>query len=153
MSIEKTGYVFVNEKTNLRGASENPQTVTRTIELRKLAVGTTAILHNIYFDYDRASFKTESYTELNKLEKMMRENSQIRIEISGHTDNYGNWKYNHTLSQNRAEAVKDYLTKKGIDPRRIMAVGYGESRPLASNDDEAEGRALNRRVEFKVLKN
>jgi outer membrane protein OmpA-like peptidoglycan-associated protein len=153
LSIEKTGYVFVNENINIRGASENPQTLTRTIELRKLAIGTTSILHNIYFDYDRATFKTESYTELNKLEKMMRENPQIRIEISGHTDNYGHWKYNHTLSQKRAEAVKDYLTKKGIDTRRVMAIGYGESRPLASNDDEEDGRALNRRVEFKVLKN
>jgi outer membrane protein OmpA-like peptidoglycan-associated protein len=153
LSIEKTGYVFVNQKINIRGASDNPQSLTRSISMRKLSVGTTSILRNIYFDYDKATFKTESYTELNKLEKMMRENPQMGIEISGHTDAYGNWKYNHTLSQRRAEAVKDYLTKKGIDPRRIKAVGYGESRPLASNDDEEGGRELNRRVEFKVLQN
>lgn len=153
LSVEKTGYVFVNEKVNIRGASGNPQSLTRTIAMRKLSVGTTSILRNIYFDYDKATFKTESYTELNKLEKMMRENPQMGIEISGHTDSYGHWKYNHTLSQRRAEAVKDYLTKKGIDPRRIKAVGYGESRPLASNDDEEGGRELNRRVEFKVLRN
>ncbi|HEX8038598.1 MAG TPA: OmpA family protein [Chryseosolibacter sp.] len=153
LSVEKTGYAFVNQNVNIRGASANPQTATRTIELRKLSVGTTSILRNIYFDYDRATFKTESYTELNKLEKMMRENPRISIEIGGHTDNYGHWKYNHTLSQHRAEAVKDFLTKKGIDPRRVKAVGYGESKPLASNDDEEDGRALNRRVEFKVLQN
>lgn len=82
---------------------------------------------------------------------MLRQNSSIRVEISGHTDAYGHWQYNRTLSQKRAEAVKDFLTKKGIDPRRIKAVGYGESKPLATNDDEQEGRELNRRVEFKVL--
>lgn len=153
LSIEKSGYVFVNQTVNIRGASANPQALTRKVELRKLSVGTSSVLRNIYFDYDRASFKTESYGELNKLEKMLRDNPQIRIEISGHTDSYGHWKYNRTLSQKRAEAVKDYLTKKGIDPRRIKAVGYGESRPLASNDDEEEGRELNRRVEFKVLQN
>ncbi len=119
--------------------------------MRRLNVGTTSILRNIYFDYDKATFKTESYSDLNKLEAMMRQNSSMTVEISGHTDSYGHWQYNRTLSQKRAEAVKDFLTKKGIDPRRIKAVGYGESRPLASNDDENEGRELNRRVEFKVL--
>ena len=121
--------------------------------MRKLNVGTSSILRNIYFDYDKATFKTESYSDLNKLESMLRENSRIKVEISGHTDNYGHWQYNRTLSQKRAEAVKDFLTKKGIDPRRIKAVGYGESKPLATNDDEDEGRELNRRVEFKVLQN
>ena len=114
-------------------------------------MGTTSILRNIYFDYDRATFKTQSYSDLNKLEAMLRQNSNIKVEISGHTDNYGHWQYNRSLSQKRAEAVKDFLTKRGIDPRRIKAVGYGESKPLASNDDEQEGRELNRRVEFKVL--
>lgn len=153
LSIEKEGYVFHNQNVKIEGATENEKTLTRTIELRKLSVGTTSILRNIYFDYDRASFKTESYNELNKLEGMLRQNSQIKIEISGHTDSYGHWQYNRTLSQKRAEAVKDFLTKKGIDSRRIKAVGYGESKPLATNDDEDEGRELNRRVEFKVLQN
>ena len=153
LSIEKAGYVFLNQTVNIRGATAEDQVLTRTVELRRLNVGTTSVLRNIYFDYDRATFKTNSYNELNKLESMLRQNSNVRVEISGHTDSYGHWQYNRTLSQKRAEAVKDFLTKKGIDPRRIKAVGYGESRPLASNDDEAEGRELNRRVEFKVLQN
>lgn len=153
LSIEKTGYVFLNQNVNIRGASTEDQQLNRTIELRRLDVGATSILRNIYFDYDRATFKTESYSDLNKLEGMMRQNPSVTVEISGHTDSYGHWQYNRTLSQKRAEAVKDFLTKKGIDPRRIKAVGYGESRPLASNDDEEEGRELNRRVEFKVLQN
>lgn len=153
LSVEKTGYVFLNQNVSIKGAAPGEQILTRTIELRKLNVGTSSILRNIYFDYDRATFKTESYSDLNKLESMLRQNSQIKVEISGHTDNYGHWQYNRTLSQKRAEAVKDFLTKKGIDSRRIKAVGYGESKPLATNDDEDEGRELNRRVEFKVLQN
>jgi outer membrane protein OmpA-like peptidoglycan-associated protein len=153
LSIEKAGYAFINQNINIRGAAENEQILSRTIELNKLNVGTTSVLRNIYFDYDRATFKTESYSDLNKLESMLRQNPVINVEISGHTDNYGHWQYNRTLSQKRAEAVKDFLTKKGIDSRRIKAVGYGESKPLASNDDENDGRELNRRVEFKVLTN
>jgi outer membrane protein OmpA-like peptidoglycan-associated protein len=151
LSLEKQGYVFVNQNVNIRGASESDQAINRTIEMRKLSVGTSSILRNIYFDYDRATFQTHSYSDLNKLESMLRQNPEIKVEISGHTDSFGHWQYNRTLSQKRAEAVKDFLTKKGIDPRRIKAVGYGESKPLATNDDEEEGRELNRRVEFKVL--
>ncbi|MEO5603671.1 MAG: OmpA family protein [Cyclobacteriaceae bacterium] len=153
LSIEKEGYVFLNENVKIQGASGNEQSLNRTIQLRKLSVGTISVLRNIYFDYDRATFTTESYSDLNKLEAMLRQNSLLKVEISGHTDNYGHWKYNTTLSQKRAEAVKDYLTKKGIDSRRVKAMGYGESKPLATNDDEHEGRELNRRVEFKVLSN
>jgi outer membrane protein OmpA-like peptidoglycan-associated protein len=152
LSVEQDGYVFVNQNINIAGAGTTEKTINRSIELRKLAVGVTSVLRNIYFDYDKVKFKTESYTELNKLEAMLR-GSNVKVEISGHTDAYGKWDYNKQLSQRRAEAVKDYLTKKGIDPRRIKAVGYGESKPLVSNDDEQEGREINRRVEFKVLQN
>ncbi len=151
LSIEKEGYVFVNQDLTIAGRGQANVQDARTITLRRLDVGTRSVLRNIYFDYDKATFTTASYNELNKLESMMRQNPDISLEISGHTDSYGHWQYNRALSQRRAEAVKDFLTKKGIDPRRIRAVGYGESRPLASNDDEKEGRELNRRVEFKVL--
>jgi outer membrane protein OmpA-like peptidoglycan-associated protein/tetratricopeptide (TPR) repeat protein len=153
LSVELEGYAFVNQNVRLDGASETERTVTRTVELRKLTTGVVSVLRNIYFDFDKATFRTESYTELNKLERMMAENPNLKVEIAGHTDAVGTAAYNKLLSQRRAEAVKDFLTKKGIDPRRITAVGYGKTRPLASNDDEAEGRELNRRVEFKVLGN
>ncbi len=153
LSVEVPGYVFVNQNLKLNGASEAEKRQSQTVEMRKLAVAVKGILRNIYFDYDKATFKTDSYAELNQLEAMLRDNQNITVEISGHTDGFGNWNYNKFLSQKRAEAVKDYLTKKGIDTRRIKAVGYGETKPLASNDDEDGGRELNRRVEFKVLKN
>lgn len=84
---------------------------------------------------------------------MLVQNAGMIVEIAGHTDAVGTKDYNQQLSLRRAQAVKDYLTKKGVDSRRIKPVGYGKSRPLASNDDEEGGRELNRRVEFKVLQN
>jgi outer membrane protein OmpA-like peptidoglycan-associated protein len=151
LSVESNGYIFQNQTVKIQGATTQEKTLTRTVEMRKVVVFATSILRNLYFDFDKATFKTESYTELNKLEQMMRQNESMIIEIAGHTDAVGTLAYNKFLSQKRAEAVKDYLTKKGIDSRRIKAVGYGKSKPLVSNDDEEDGRELNRRVEFKVL--
>jgi outer membrane protein OmpA-like peptidoglycan-associated protein len=153
LSIEKEGYVFQNLSVKVEGATTGEKTITKTIEMRKLAVGVVSILRNIYFDYEKATFKTEAYPELNKLETMMKQNENLQVEIGGHTDSYGDAKYNKSLSQRRANAVKSFLTSKGIDTRRVKTAGYGESKPLASNDDEAEGRQYNRRVEFKVLGN
>jgi outer membrane protein OmpA-like peptidoglycan-associated protein len=153
LSVEKEGYVFQNLTLKLDGATTKEKNVTKIIEMRKLVVGVVSILRNIYFDFDKATFKTDSYGELNKLETMMKQNTGLQVEIGGHTDSVGDKLINQALSLRRANAVKSFLTSKGIDTRRIKTVGYGESRPLASNDDEAEGRQFNRRVEFKVLGN
>ncbi|HEU5292579.1 MAG TPA: OmpA family protein [Cyclobacteriaceae bacterium] len=153
LSVEAGGYMFVNQTVKLDGASEEEKVVNRIVEMQKLTPGMVSILRNVYFDFDKWSFKDETYNELNKLERMMQENLNMKVEIGGHTDVVGRKNYNIFLSRKRAEAVKDFLTKKGIDPRRIKVVGYGASKPLASNDDEDEGRELNRRVEFKVTGN
>jgi outer membrane protein OmpA-like peptidoglycan-associated protein/tetratricopeptide (TPR) repeat protein len=153
LAVSSEGYMFVNQNIRVEGATDQVKMLGRTIELRKVQSGSMIILRNIYFDFDKATFKTESFTELNKVERMMRENPNMQVEIAGHTDYIGSAAYNMTLSQRRAEAVKDYLTKKGIDPRRVVAKGYGKTRPIASNDDEEEGRELNRRVEFRVISN
>jgi len=151
LSVEREGYIFQNLLVQIEGAQTQPKTIQRTVELRKLVVGASSILRNIYFDFGKATFKNESYNELNKLLAMMQQNSGTNVEIAGHTDAVGTKAFNKYLSQARANAVKNYLVDKGVDARRITAVGYGEERPLASNDDEDEGRELNRRVEFKVL--
>lgn len=151
LSVEASGYVFQNLDIRVPASTAEAQEITRNIQLRKLRTGTRSVLRNIYFDFNKASFKKESYDELNKLETMMASNPGMEIEISGHTDNIGSKAYNKKLSQLRANAVKEYLVNKGIDARRVKAVGFGEERPLASNDDEKDGRELNRRVEFKVL--
>jgi outer membrane protein OmpA-like peptidoglycan-associated protein len=153
LSVEREGYIFVNQAIRVEGATDQSKVVKNTIVLRKLSVGAVSVLRNVYFDFDKASFKTESYTELNKLEAMMRQNQNLQVEISGHTDSFGSAAVNKALSLRRANAVKSFLTSKGIDPRRIKTIGHGEERPLASNDDEDEGREFNRRVELKVLGN
>jgi outer membrane protein OmpA-like peptidoglycan-associated protein/tetratricopeptide (TPR) repeat protein len=151
LSVEQEAYVFQNQTMKIQGAGTEEKVINRTVSLKKLAVGVSGVLRNIYFDFDKWSFKNASYNELNKLDRMMQQNKNIRVEIAGHTDNIGTTAYNTYLSRRRAEAVKDFLTKKGIDARRVKAVGYGESKPLASNDDEKDGRELNRRVEFVVI--
>ncbi|MDH5474188.1 MAG: OmpA family protein, partial [Cyclobacteriaceae bacterium] len=156
LSVEYTGYVFSNTKLNIEAvAGVAPKQMSRTINLKKVqkSVGVSKVLRNIYFKFNKATFTTDSYTELNKLEKMLSDNASIIVEISGHTDAIGNDNYNKKLSQLRAEAVVRYLIEKGIDQRRLTAVGHGEEKPLASNDDENEGREINRRVEFKILNN
>ncbi len=151
LSIEKDGYMFKNFKLTLPASTEKAQQISRSVELDRLVVGMSSVLRNIYFESGKASFKKDSYDELNKLERLLNENPDMVVEISGHTDNVGGKAYNKQLSQRRANAVVDYVVQKGISKARIVAKGYGEERPLASNDDEKEGRALNRRVEFKVL--
>ena len=153
LSIEKEGYIFQNTVLNIAGASDQAKTITRTVELKKPSVGVTQILHNIYFEFNRATFKQESYTELSKLEMMMKQNANMKLEIAGHTDSFGGDAYNKKLSLARASAVRTFLTSKGIDMRRVNAAGYGDTRPLASNDDEQGGREINRRVEFKIISN
>ena len=153
LSVEAEGYIFQNLSVNIAGAGDQPKALSRNIELRKITVGATSILRNIYFDFGKATFKEESYAELSKLENMMKQNPGVQVEIAGHTDNVGSATYNKNLSQLRANAVKNFLTSKGIDARRVKSVGYGEEKPLATNDDETEGREFNRRVEFKITGN
>ncbi len=151
LSVEKDGYVFQNTVINLPGASEEANALSRTVELKKPVVGATHVLRNIYFDFDKASFKQESYVELNKLETLMKQNMSLKVEIAGHTDSFGPDSYNKKLSLMRATAVRNFLMSKGIDVNRVVAAGYGDKRPLASNDDEQGGREINRRVEFKII--
>jgi flagellar motor protein MotB len=151
LSIEKDGYLFKNISITLPAATAEPQLLTRTFELNKLRTGLSSILRNIYFDFDKYTLKQESFAELNKLERMLRENPNMRIEIAGHTDFIGSDQYNNQLSAQRAGAVVNFLINKGISPTRLETKGYGKSRPIASNDDEDDGRALNRRVEFRIL--
>jgi Outer membrane protein and related peptidoglycan-associated (lipo)proteins len=81
----------------------------------------------------------------------LKENPNVEVEISGHTDNVGSRIYNINLSRLRAESVANFFISNGIDPKRLKVVGYGELLPIASNDTE-EGRQMNRRVEFKIIK-
>ncbi len=147
---EAAGYVAINENIDLENTTEYSE-MTQNLILVPIETEVTIRLNNIFFDFDRASLKAESTPELNRLASLLQENGAMKIEISGHTDNIGTRKYNQALSERRARAVYDFLVKTGIDGSRLTTVGYGKDRPMVSNDDEKDGRELNRRVEFKIL--
>lgn len=107
-------------------------------------------LDRVYFDFGKATLRPESFPELEELVEFMRNKDDIRIEIAGHTDNVGKDADNLKLSQQRAEAIRNYLVKKGIQPARVVAKGYGATLPIADNATD-EGRQKNRRTEVKIL--
>lgn len=122
-------------------------TYNATYEVRESNVYT---LDNVYFDTDKATLRPSSHEALNHLVEVLEMKPDIKIEIAGHTDNRGDAAYNLELSQKRAESVKQYVVKQGIDPDRIKAKGYGEEEPIESNQT-AEGRQKNRRTEVRIL--
>jgi outer membrane protein OmpA-like peptidoglycan-associated protein len=150
IAVEKNGYMFKNVGVTIPAISAQVNQINKNVILSKLQIGFKSILRNIYFDSGKASLKPESYEELNKMERMLRENPEYNIEIAGHTDKIGAADYNKKLSQQRANTVIKFLIDKGIESGRLTAVGYGEEKPLATNDDELEGREINRRTEFEI---
>ena len=105
------------------------------------------VISEALFDFNKYQIKTAFYPHLDEIITVLQENPTMAIEIQGHTDNVGSSQYNKRLSENRAKAVKNYLTKKGIKNQRLIAVGFGSSRPKTDNTTET-GRTLNRRVEL-----
>jgi OOP family OmpA-OmpF porin len=108
------------------------------------------VLDGVTFDSGKATIRPESFPRLDGVAEYMMFKKSSRIQIAGHTDNQGNPKVNKALSQKRADACRDYLVEKGIDKSRIEAVGYGDERPIAPNDNEG-GRQTNRRIEATEL--
>jgi outer membrane protein OmpA-like peptidoglycan-associated protein len=102
---------------------------------------------NLLFETGKDVIKISSYSSLNDLAKVLVNNPQAKLHLEGHTDNVGEDEANLTLSQNRSESVKRYLVSKGVSEDKITTDGFGESKPVASNDSD-KGRSLNRRVEM-----
>lgn len=143
------GYLFYSENYDVaEGDLKEPLSL--DVPLGKLATGSTIALRNIFFNTASYELLPTSNAELDKLVKLMKANPTLRIELGGHTDNVGADAANLTLSQQRANAVRDHVVAQGVDGARITAKGYGETNPVATNDTEA-GRALNRRTEVTVL--
>ena len=109
----------------------------------------TIILDHVLFDFDKTAIKPDGGKILDRLVAFLKENSDKRAELEGHTDSVGADNYNQALSEKRAAAVKDYVVKRGIDGSRIATQGFGKTKPIADNKT-ADGRAKNRRVEVKV---
>jgi len=111
----------------------------------------TLVMRDITFEFDSARLTANAQRLMENVVAFLRNDPSTRIAISGHTDSRGSDAYNMKLSRDRANEVRDYLVGYGIDASRLEAAGYGESRPVASNDND-EGRELNRRVEFQIQK-
>ena len=124
----------------------------KDLYLVPIEIGQVVRLNNVFFDFDKWDLRSESFVELDRVVKLLQENPAIEIEMSAHTDSYGSDDYNFKLSDNRARSVMEYILSKGITSNRITSQGYGETVPVAPNDTP-ENRQLNRRVEFKILKN
>jgi len=151
ISVNAAGYLFYSENINFADTSQF-QEIIINVNLGKISLGSKIILKNIFFDYAKATLNTESISELERLKKLLIENPNLKIEISGHTDIQGTQKINLVLSEERAKAVVDYLMINGISPKRLQYKGYGSSVPVDNNSTEI-GRQNNRRVEFKIISN
>ncbi len=154
IQVTKEGYLFFSENIHIDTGAY--QQVTKIIPLERLKKGESIVLKNIFFDYNKATLRKESLSELDHLVALLKKYPEMKIEIAGHTDNKGSSSYNLQLSQQRAQAVVDYLIRCGIVSKRLTAKGYGETRPVAPNanpdgSDNPKGRQLNRRIEFKII--
>jgi outer membrane protein OmpA-like peptidoglycan-associated protein len=149
-NAQKEGYYPVSKNLDLLKTG-NYQEVQHDLYLVPLKQGQSIRLNNLFFDYKQDTLKPASYPELARLIEILQSHPQMMIEISGHTDAQGSVEKNLQLSQARAHTVLKYLTSQGIEANRLQAKGYGQTKPLAKNAT-AKGRALNRRVEFLILK-
>ena len=149
IAVKKDGYLFHSENFDLKD-SEEFQEVEKNIALKPIEVGQSIVLRNIFFDFNKATIRSESANELDRLIKLLTDNPTLKIELGSHTDSKGSDEYNQKLSQSRSQSVVNYLIGKGISTDRLVAKGYGETVPVATNDTEV-GRQENRRTDFKIL--
>ena len=140
------GYAFNSTVLNL----QEDQVEELTLKLQKLEKDALLTLRDILFESNSSQLSEISFTELQRVVKLMKENPGLRVEIAAHTDDVGSTRYNQALSEKRAESVVQFLIDNQISPDRFEARGYGESDPRVPNDSE-ENRAVNRRVELRIL--
>jgi outer membrane protein OmpA-like peptidoglycan-associated protein len=144
------GYLFNSMNFEVPTFSEYKEVDTHIL-MAKAETGSKVILKNVFFDSGKSAIKKESLGELERIVALLSKNPSLRLQVNGHTDSSGDSAANKTLSLKRAQAVMEFLIKNGIDKNRLKAVGYGEERPMVSNDDEIAGREFNRRTEVEIV--
>jgi OOP family OmpA-OmpF porin len=149
LNANLNGYLSTGMNFDLNSLKRN-DTLNVDMLLSKIKVGAKVVLNNIFFDFDKVTLQTSSYPEMSRLVELMKSGGIQKVEVSGHTDSVGDEVYNQKLSERRAQAVVNYMRKSGISDDRVIAVGYGETKPIAENDTK-ENRSKNRRVEFKIF--
>ena len=145
--VEKKGFlpkIFNVERDKLQNVED------LDVELVPVASGEEFVFENIFFDFDKYELKSESMSSLRRLVKFLKENPNVNILITGHTDNVGSPGYNLQLSLQRAESVQKYLVDEGMHPARVLVEGKGDKEPVVPNTT-AQNQALNRRITIKVL--
>lgn len=155
MTINKATYLFHSENFALAQSNTIEEPFQLNIDLQPIPAETALaiekakpiILKNVFFETGSAELLSTSLIELDRLKKLLLDNSQLKIQINGHTDNVGSEGDNQSLSTKRAKAVQDYLIKEGIATNRLRYKGFGESQPIAANDTD-DGKRTNRRTEF-----
>lgn len=150
LNVSCPGYLFHSENFNLSGGHDQTHPRELLVPMQRIEVGQKVVLKNIFFGTDEYNLLDDSKAELGKLIQFLQKNPAMCIEIGGHTDDQGSAEHNLTLSQNRAMTVFQYLKDHGIAAQRLSYKGYGEDLPIDSNLTP-EGRANNRRTEFKVV--
>ncbi len=162
---EADGYLVRRQPYTTKGKSVDPSTLkelltTITLDtilvLDKIEINKIFVLENIYYNFNKADIREDAAKELDKLVQLLIDNPEIKIELGSHTDSIDDDAYNIQLSQRRANSAVNYIVQHGISPDRIVAKGYGESKPIARNTnpdgtDNPDGRQRNRRTEFKIL--
>ena len=150
-NVSEPGYLFYSQSIQLAGSNSIQNPFIFNIQLEPVKIGAEMNLYNIYFETDSFRILPESEPELIKLVSFLQNNSDLGVEIQGHTDDTGRPENNLSLSEQRAKSVVQYLILKEISPSRLTAKGYGATRPVAPNDT-GEGRKLNRRTTVKIDK-
>ncbi|MCK4662252.1 MAG: PD40 domain-containing protein [Bacteroidales bacterium] len=150
LNVSKRGYLFYSDYFSLKNVVDFIAPFSIDVPLQPIEIGKSTILKNIFFETDSYKLKPESKTELDKIIEFLKQNPEVKIEIGGHTDNVGTHQYNIELSKNRAKEVFNYIKSNCKYHDRVIFKGYGETQALSTNDTK-EGRALNRRTEFKII--
>jgi outer membrane protein OmpA-like peptidoglycan-associated protein len=149
-TVNRKGYLFYSSAYALSGAAPD-STYIKNIALEPIKLASNFVFTQVLFDNNSYALLPASLPELNKLVQILEENPSMHIQISGHTDNIGKDADNLTLSTNRAKAIVQYLSSKGIATERLSYKGFGSTEPIATNETAA-GRALNRRTSFTITK-
>ena len=150
-NVKRKGYLFYSENYNI--SETFPDSILQAdIPLQPIEANARIVLKNVFFDTKKTELNPESITELDNVVRLLNENPNLKIQISGYTDNVGKPADNLKLSTGRAVAVVNYLLNKSVKNERLVFKGYGETNPIANNNTE-EGRAKNRRTELSVISN
>ncbi|MBA4323215.1 MAG: flagellar motor protein MotB, partial [Odoribacter sp.] len=150
LNVSKEGYLFYSDNFMLEGIHSASEPFIKRIDLSRISAGEKLVLSNVFYEFDSWKIKKESFSELDKLVKLLLDNKNVTVEIGGYTDDIGTDAYNLNLSEKRAISVMEYLIAKGILAEKLRYKGYGSASPIGDNITN-DGRKLNRRTEIKII--